>query len=43
MSNATMMLIGLLVFITLLFCGVVVVWYVISRSEYPDINDNNED
>jgi len=41
MSNAMMMLIGLLVFITLVFCGVVVVWYAIRRSEYPEINDED--
>ena len=42
MSNAMMMLIGLLVFITLIFCGVVVVWYAIRRSEYPEINNDSE-
>ena len=42
MSNAMMMLIGLLVFITLLFCGVVVVWYALSRSEMPDTEEEND-
>ena len=40
MSTATMMLIGLIVFITLVFCGVVIIWYAMRRSEYPDINDS---
>ena len=42
MSNVMMMLIGLVVFITLLFCGVVVVWYAMRRSEYPDAEEGND-
>ncbi|MFH1183357.1 MAG: hypothetical protein V1690_03785 [Candidatus Moraniibacteriota bacterium] len=39
MTNAIMLLIGLLVFVTLVFCGVVVVWYAMRRNEYPEIEE----